>query len=342
MYRSTKIIDHRGPDALTTKWFKNHNSGLGHARLSIIDISDVANQPMHNIENNTYIVFNGEIYNYKEIRTELVKLGYRFFSNSDTEVILKAYHKWGEDCLKKFNGMFSFAIFDGNSGDVFLCRDRLGIKPLYFYNSGSSLIFASEIKSILESDIYVKEIDFNAFHTSIHYQVGPFTGFKGIKKLEPGCYLNYSDNTIEIKKYWDLEPEELSISYDEAFSKLDYLINDSIKLNMISDVPIGALLSGGLDSSLICAIMQKHLKNRIKTFTIKFDEKDLKRQGNVDDASYAEEYAKQFGFKHREIVIKPDIVNLIEKLTWHLDEPIADPSAISTYLISKEAKKKWC
>ena len=339
LLQSTKVIEHRGPDAINCKWFKNHNSGFGHARLSIIDLSKSADQPMHNADNNTYIVFNGEIYNYVEVRSELIKLGCSFLTNSDTEVILKAYHKWGTDCLKKFNGMFSFAIFNKDSGDLFLCRDRLGIKPLYYYNSGNSLIFASEIKSILASDIYVKEIDLNAFHTSIHYQVGPYTGFKGIKKLEPGCFLSYSNNVIKIGKYWKLEPKELSMSYNEAFSKLDYLINDSIKLNMISDVPIGALLSGGLDSSLICAIMQKYITNPINTFTIKFDKADLKRQGNVDDASYAKELADLFGFNHKEIIIKPDIVSLIEKITWHLDEPVADPSAISTYLISKEARK---
>ena len=339
LFQSTKVIEHRGPDAINVKWFNNHNSGLGHVRLSIIDLSKSADQPMHNSDNNTYIVFNGEIYNYEKVRSELIKSGCSFFTNSDTEVILKAYHKWGKDCLKKFNGMFSFAIFNKDSGDLFLCRDRLGIKPLYYYNSGNSLIFASEVKSILASDIYVKEIDLNAIHTSIHYQVGPYTGFKGIKKLEPGCFLSYSDNVIKIEKYWNLEPEELSMSYNDAYSKLDYLINDSIKLNMVSDVPIGALLSGGLDSSLICAIMQKYITNPINTFTIKFDKADLKRQGNVDDASYAKELADLFGFNHKEIIIKPDIVSLIEKITWHLDEPVADPSAISTYLISKEARK---
>ena len=225
------------------------------------------------------------------------------------------------------------------SGNLFLCRDRMGIKPLYYYYSGKSLIFASEIKSILESQIYNKEIDLNAFHTSIHYQVAPYTGFKGIKKLEPGNYLHYSNGLIDIVKYWDVEPKEIPMSYNDAFERLDHLINDSIKLNMISDVPVGALLSGGLDSSLICAIMQKHLTKKINTFTIKFDKADLKRQGNVDDAFYAKELSKIFSFNHKEIIIKPDIVNLIEKITWHLDEPIADPSAISTYLISKEARK---
>tara|TARA_Y100000591_G_C21830365_1_gene699194 strand:+ start:315 stop:2204 length:1890 start_codon:yes stop_codon:yes gene_type:complete len=340
LYRSTKIIKHRGPDAINVKWFNEHNSGLGHARLSIIDLSDVANQPMHNADNNTYIVFNGEIYNYKEIRFELIKLGFSFSTNSDTEVIHKAFYKWGKDCIKKFNGMFSFAIFDKNSGDLLLCRDRLGIKPLYYYFSANSLIFASEIKSILEADSYVKEIDYNAFHTSIHYQVAPYTGFKNIKKLEPGHILNFSNGKIKIEKYWDIKPIEVSMDYKNTYDQLDYLINDSIKLNMVSDVPIGALLSGGLDSSLICAIMQKHLTNPINTFTIKFDKADLKRQGNVDDASYAKLLAEKFGFNHREIVIKPDIVNLIEKITWHLDEPLADPSAINTYLISKEARAR--
>ncbi len=339
LYRSTKIIDHRGPDALKTKWFKKHNSGFGHARLSIIDLSKNGDQPFYDPNFKTWIVFNGELYNYENIKFDLEKRGHVFLSNSDTEVVLKAFNEWGKDCLKKFNGMFAFSIFNENSGEVFLCRDRLGIKPLYYFVSNGQMVFASEIKAIIESKIYEKKVDWKSMHTSIHFQASPVTGFKNIKKIEAGNYAIFKNGFFETKEYWNVEPTEALVDYNEAYNELDFLINDSIKLNMISDVKIGALLSGGLDSSLICVLMQKYLKEPINTFTIKFEESDLKKQGNVNDAYYADIVSRQFGFNHQNITLKPDVVNLIDKIVWHLEEPIADPSAINTYLISKAARE---
>lgn len=330
---------HRGPDGNDVKWFNDSNSGLAHNRLSIIDLSESANQPMFSEDKRFSIVYNGEIYNFKEIRSELDSKGYKFRTQSDTEVILNSFIEWKENCLEKLNGMFAFAIYDIFQKKLFLARDRIGIKPLYYTHFNSSIIFSSEIKAILKSSLIEKKVDYNAVHTPIHFQTSPYTGFKDIFKLLPGHYLTFENGNTSIKEYWSIKPtENISISENEAFEKLDYLLNDSVKLQMISDVPIGLLLSGGLDSSIIAALMTKYSNKQINSFTIKFSESDLKKQGNVDDSYYAQIVANKFDFKHREILIDPDVIDLLPKMIWHLDEPIADPSAINTYLISKTAK----
>jgi asparagine synthase (glutamine-hydrolysing) len=336
---ATSVIKHRGPDYQGVKWFDRQNCGIGHARLSIIDLSVFGNQPMYDPLTGNWIVFNGEVYNFKEIKNELKKHGCEFRSLTDSEVVLKAYGMWGEEAISRFNGMFAFAIYNENSGDLFVCRDRLGIKPLYYYHHKNQIVFASEIKSILAYSGYHKEPDYYAIQTPVHFQAAPRTGFKDIFKLEAGHYFTLINNKFTISKYWDIYPTEENITYQHAFDELDSLLNDSIKLQMISDVPVGALLSGGLDSSIISVLMQKNMSKPLNTFTIKFKEEDLKRQGNVDDAYYARKLANQFSFNHHEITIEPDIIDLLPKMIWHLDEPIADPAAINTYLISKEAER---
>jgi asparagine synthase (glutamine-hydrolysing) len=333
-------VNHRGPDYSAIKWFKDKKSGIGHARLSIIDLSEGGSQPMYDSDSGNWIVYNGEVYNYKEIKLTLSQKGHNFSSNSDTEVILKAYAEWGEKCLEKLNGMFAFTIYNNESGQLFACRDRLGIKPFYFYQKGNKLAIASEIKSILSCSDYKKAPDIDALHTPVHFQIAPNTGFRDISKLEAGHYLKYNDGKIEIKKYWDLNPTEEIESESYAVNMLEELLLDSIQLQMISDVPVGALLSGGLDSSLICVMMQKYMNQPLNTFTIKFKDEDLKRQGNVDDSYFARQLAGKFNFNHNEIVIEPDIVNLLTKMIYHLEEPIADPAAINTYLISTEARRR--
>lgn len=338
LQRAVSKVVHRGPDNQSVKWFTESKSGLGHSRLSIIDLSEAANQPINDRESGNWVILNGEIYNYKQVKIELLNKGYTFFSNSDTEVLLKSYLCWGEDCLAHLNGMYSFVIYNEISRRFFAARDRLGIKPFYYYFSKGKLIIASEIKSILACSTYSKEPDYKALFTPVHYQVSPSTGFKDISKLPAGHYLTYNDGRIEIRKYWDIYPTEEDISYASVQNELDNLLNDSITLQMVSDVPIGALLSGGLDSSLISVMMQKQMIRPLDTYTIKFDSADLKQQGNVDDSYYAKRLAKEFSFNHHEIKIRPDIVELLPKLVWHLDEPIADPAAINTYLISKAAR----
>lgn len=334
-----RVINHRGPDFQNYKWFGENQTGLGHARLSIIDLSSDGNQPMYDPITGNWIVYNGEVYNFREIRQKLVSEGREFNSNSDTEVILQAYGAWGNAAFGEFNGMFAFAIYNEHSGKLLICRDRLGIKPLYYWCENGKLAFASEIKSILELTDYHKEYDLRALHTPIHFQASPTTGFKGIVKLAAGHYIEWNNNTLQTKSYWDIKPEELNISFKDAFNELDSLLNESIQLQLISDVPVGSLLSGGLDSSLISVLMQKYMKEPLNTFTIKFSDEDLKRQGNVSDAYYAKSLAKQSGFNHHELLIQPDIVDLLPKMIWHLDEPIADPAAINSYLIAEEARK---
>jgi asparagine synthase (glutamine-hydrolysing) len=336
--RMLKIINHRGPDDWGTKWFDKYNSGLGNVRLAIIDLSPAGHQPMANDKGNLWITFNGEIYNYVQLKNELMKFGYKFRSNTDTEVILYAYEKWGEKCLEKFNGMFAFAIFDTDKGELFAARDRIGIKPFYYHNDRGYLIFASEIKAILESDIYKKEFDYLALINPSRYLVSPITGFKEIYKLPPGHFFKFKDGKLEIKKYWEIEPKENKINEREAIEKLDHLLNEALKLQTIADVPIGIFLSGGLDSSIVGALARRNTSKKIYSFTIKFSEIDQRFEKMSNDSLYAKIVADKFGFQHYEIEINPNIIELLPKIIWHLDEPLADPAAINTYLISRYAR----
>jgi asparagine synthase (glutamine-hydrolysing) len=336
--RMAQIIAYRGPDDYGIKWFGVKKSGLAHRRLSIIDLSSAGHQPMSNLKGNLWITYNGEIYNYREIRNELSLKGYKFSSHTDTEVILYGYEEWGIDCLKKFNGMFAFAIYDSNTGKVVLVRDRLGIKPLYYFANNTCMIFASEIKAILAAGIVPAQPDYYSLHTPTRFQIEPYTGFKDISKVPPGHYLVYEHGKLLIQRYWGLTIQEESPAEQAAIETLDELLKDSVRLQMIADVPVGVLLSGGLDSSLISALMKGETNKPIHSFTIKFTKEDQKFEKMPDDSYYARLVAKQFGFIHHEFEIKPDIQALLSKLVWHLDEPLADPAAINTYLISKAAR----
>jgi len=333
-------VGHRGPDDQGTKCFEGKPfAALCHRRLSIIDLSPAGNQPMSESERSLWIAFNGEIYNFEDIRRDLSRYGHVFCSASDTEVLLYAYKQWGEGCLEKLNGMFAFAIWDAQRKELFAARDRLGIKPLYFWHKGDRLILASEIKSILASGLVRAEPDWTALSSPWHYQVSPSTGFKSIRKLEAGHSLRFSTAGLEIKKYWDVEPSEGNISDADAEERLKGLIEDAVRLQMIADVPVGSFLSGGLDSSLIVAHMARLTEKPVRTFTIRFADTDQKFEAGVDDSLYAREVADLFQCDHQEITIDPDIVSLLPKLIWHLDEPLADPAAINTYLISKAARE---
>ena len=336
---SLKLISHRGPDDTGTVWFKNLNSGLGHKRLSIIDLSRDGHQPMANSSKRYWITYNGEIYNYKEIKKELKSKGYVFASNSDTEVVLKSYEEWGENCLTKFNGIFAFAIFDTFTSSLFAARDRIGVKPFYYYHSDSKFIFSSEIKSILKTGLVNVEPDIFALHTPTRFQISPFTGFKNILKLPPGHFLYFKNGKLEITRYWAINPTENDTTVEEAIQNLDTLLNSSVKLQMVSDVEVGSFLSGGIDSSLISRLMIDRTNKPIKTFTIKFRKNDRKFEKMPDDSYYAKKMANLFNFSHHEFEINPDIVELLPKLVWHLDEPLSDPAAINTYLISKAARE---
>lgn len=331
-------IAHRGPDDAGLEWFAGSSSGLAHRRLSIIDLSPAGHQPMCNETADLWITFNGEIYNYTEIREELVAKGVHFRSHSDTETLLYAFQCWGEECLHRLNGMFAFAIYDTRRRKLFAARDRLGIKPFYYHFKNGCLVFASEIKAILNSTLVTKRPDLYALHTPARFQVSPWTGFQDILKLPPGHCMTLQDGNLSVRHYWSLHPTELPANQDALIEKLDTLLSDSVRLQMRADVPVGVFLSGGVDSSIVSALMRVNTQQDVHSFTIKFSTADQKFERMPPDEIYARQVAKQFGFKHHEFEIRPEVEELLPKMVWHLDEPLSDPAAINTYLISRAAR----
>lgn len=332
---------HRGPDDVGELILDQDRVMLGHRRLSIIDLSPAGHQPMSNQTGDVWITFNGEIYNYAEIRRELLAQGYPFKSNSDTEVLLAAYEIWGDDCLTRLNGMFAFAIYDSRRKRLFAARDRLGIKPFYYYHGAGLLVFASEIKAIFACPQVPKKPDLAALATPARFQVSPYTGFQDIFKLPPGHRLVYERGDVRVEPYWTIVASELdTVPEREVEDRLDALLNDAVRLQMVADVPVGVLLSGGLDSSIISALMRKNTARDIHAFTIRFSDKDQRFERMPDDSHYARKVARHFGFRYHEFEIEPKIEELLPKLIWHLDEPLSDPAAINTYLISKAAREQ--
>ena len=340
--KMTDILHHRGPDDSGYSFYKKDNFfiGLGHRRLSILDLSSYGHQPMK--FNSLEIVYNGEVYNFKEIRDELKNYGYKFESNSDTEVVLKAYHKWSIKAIDKFNGMFAIAIYDKKNEELVLMRDRAGVKPLFWYFDTEIFIFGSELKAFHKHPLFKKEIldDSIALYLQYGYIPQPSTIFKNTYKLENGSFLvfNTKNKKIKQKKYWDIydiyQRPKLKISEDEALNRLDHILNSSIRYRMISDVPFGSFLSGGYDSSLITAIMQKNSTSKIKTFTIGFDSK------RYDESQYAKKIATYLGTEHTSYTATAkDALKIFPELPFVYDEPIADDSIIPTLIVSKLAKK---
>jgi len=335
----TRALVHRGPDDIGTKFFDSSAVAFGHTRLSILDLSPLGHQPMTDSEGRFWITFNGEIYNYREVRDVLIQKGYRFKSNSDTEVIIYAYIEWGPESLQRLNGMFAFAIWDEKTQKLFAARDRLGIKPFYYWQDKGRLVFASEIKSLLKSGLMEATVDYEALYTPARYQVAPKTGFKNINKLPPGHYLTFADGAFEIRRYWSIEPSCDLKDLKTATDALDELVQDTVGMQMVSDVPIGLLLSGGLDSSLLLALMSKKSSEPVNTFTVSFATRDQKIEQMADDGKYAQTVAKLFRSNHTEIEIDPNIVNLLPKMMWHMDEPLSDPAAINTFLLCQTARE---
>ena len=336
--RMNDIMAHRGPDDAGIKWFADSGSGIAQRRLSIIDLSPGGHQPMVNDTGDLWIVFNGEIYNYKELGEEVAAQGIRLRSTSDTEILLYAYQLWGEECLQKLNGMFAFAIYDSRRRKLFAARDRLGIKPFYYHFRNGTLVFASEIKALLNSTLVPKSPDLNALHTPARFQVSPWTGFQDILKLPAGNCLTLEDGKLSVREYWKIKPTEVPAKEDSLVEQLDALLCDSVRLQMRADVPVGVFLSGGLDSSIVSALMRVNTQQTIHSFTVKFSSEDQKFEQMTPDEVYARQVAKQFGFTYHEFEIKPQVEDLLPKMVWHLDEPLSDPAAINTYLISKAAR----
>lgn len=326
-------IKHRGPDDGGAYISPDQKVGLGHRRLSIIDLSPLGHQPMRYMDRYE-IVFNGEVYNFQEKRDMLEQEGYTFTSHSDTEVILALYDKYGKGCLEHLRGMFAFAIYDEKENTLFAARDRVGKKPFKYYQDENVFLFASELKAILTQPEYVKEPDYVAIHhyLTLQYVPAPLTGFVGIKKLEPAHFLfiDLKTKTVTKERYWKLDySKKLDLSEDEWKKRILAKLEESVKLRMISDVPIGAFLSGGIDSSAVVAMMAKHSEKPIRTFTIGFKEE------KYDESPYARQIAETFGTDHTEFVVEPHAIEILPLLVRHFEEPYADKSALPTYYVSK-------
>jgi len=330
--KAIKILNHRGPDQAGMHIEKNF--GLGHTRLSVIDLSEKAKQPIHNEKKTLWIVYNGELYNYKAIKDELRKKGHHFYSKSDTEVILHAYEEYGYDCVKKFNGMFAFTIYDSLKKQFYLARDRLGIKPLYYYSDKENFFFASEIKAILELGIK-PELNEKILYDYLNYFMcfTPETLFKNIKQFPPATYAVITKDNVETTEYWDVKYSSMNFSEKYFAYHLKNKIEDSIKQRLMSDVPIGAFLSGGIDSSAIVALMST-MQDNVKTFSVGFEDYD-------DELNYADYTAKTFNTDHHEVVVSAEqFARELPKMIWHFDLPITFPSAIPLYFVSKLSKGK--
>ena len=335
----TEALHHRGPDFTGIFFDPKLALGLGHARLSILDLSSGAHQPFFSEDKRFVIVFNGEIYNFKSIRQDLMDRGYGpFQTQGDTEVLLKAYQADGLACLSKLNGMFAFAIFDYERNELVLARDRMGKKPLYIAQASGTLIFASEVKAILQHPAFKSELNLNALnqYLTLDYVPSPISIFEGVEKLEGGHYLQIDfKGNIKRGAFWEPNFIPLEISFDEAKEELDRLLSEATALRLVADVPLGIFLSGGLDSSAIAYYAQKQSSNPIQTFSIGFNEK------SYDERAYAQQVAKQLGTEHHErILTAEESIDLIPTVFSSLDEPFADPSILPTYLLSQFTRSK--
>ena len=340
-------IEHRGRDdegVFVSEAFGTGRSKacLGHRRLSIIDTSPAGHQPMFTEDRRYSIILNGEIYNYKEVRDQLEAKGNTFTTKSDTEVLIKAFREWGFDCLEKLNGMFAFAIWDDVDKELTLVRDRAGIKPLYYAQTGQGFAFASEIKSILATGLVSAELDIEGFDQFLTFlwPVPPHTLFKGIQQLLPGHYLVWKNGEIKTHEWWDLDFSVEEKSADERVwgERVLEVLDHVTELEMVSDVPLGAFLSGGVDSSSIVALMTKHSKQKVSTYTTGISAGDLSYDIIPDDVEWSRKVAAGLAVDYHETMLTPDIVDLLPKLVWHQDAPIID-MAIPTYLLSRQARE---
>ena len=331
-----ETIRHRGPDQ--SGIYCDADVSLGHRRLSIIDLSEQGRQPMSNEDGSIQVVFNGEIYNFQEIKTELEKKGHTFRSHSDTEVIVHAYEEYGLDAVHKFRGMFGIALWDRKLKRLWLVRDRIGIKPIYYYFKDGKFVFGSEIKAILRDPLIHREVNHQALYEYLGFEFvpAPNTMFKNIYKLPAGHYMTVQNGRIDIKEYWDLKfpaPSENPMPVPEIIEHIRGLLDESVKLRLISDVPLGAFLSGGLDSSTIVAMMRRHIPGRLRTFTIGYHDKTF------SELDYARIVADHFGTDHQVLMIDEMDQASIEKSLWHLDEPMTDLSSIPLMFICQKARE---
>ncbi len=333
LQRMCDVIKHRGPD--DSGYTRQTGVALGMRRLSIIDLAG-GHQPISGEDGSVTIVFNGEIYNFLEIKPKLEARGHRFKTNSDTEAIVHGYEEYGPECLKELRGMFAFAIWDERAHSLFVARDRAGKKPLYYtLTPNGTFVFGSELKVLLEHPEVEPEIDPQALdaYLTLGYVPDPLSIFKQVYKLPPGHYLIFSQGQVRVSQYWDFEFRPSAARSEEDYlEELRVLLDESVRLRLISDVPLGAFLSGGIDSSSVVALMARHTAQPVKTFSIGFHE------DSYNELKYARLTAEKFGTDHHEFFVTPDICSIVDELVWHFDEPFADSSAIPTYMVSKLAR----
>jgi len=330
----TSVIAHRGPDS--DGFYTGPGIGLGFRRLSIIDLS-TGDQPIANEDGTVWVIFNGEIYNFADVRSELEVHGHRFRTHTDTEVIVHAYEQWGDDCVQRFRGMFAFALWDEPKRRLLLVRDRLGVKPLYYSATPHGVTFGSEIKSLLEDADVPREWSAESVdaYLALQYVPCPRTIFRSIWKLPAGHLLVAENGRVRTRRYWDLvftgdgDPSRER----EYLERLEAMVDEAVGLRMVSDVPLGAFLSGGIDSSLVVSSMVKRAPGRVVTTSVGFDDHAY------DELEYARIVARHLGTESHERVVEPEIVDLLPKLAWHLDEPFADSSAVPTYYVSQAARE---
>jgi asparagine synthase (glutamine-hydrolysing) len=331
--RMNNAIRHRGPD--DDGFYVNGPVGLAMRRLAIIDLKCGA-QPIHNQDRSSWIVFNGEIYNYLELRAKLEKLGHTFYTNSDTEAIVHAYDQFGVDCPKHLRGMFAFAIWNERTQELFLARDRVGKKPILYAHVNGQLIFASEFSALLlhpdvSRDIQPEALD---YYLSFMCIPAPLTAYRAIRKLEPGHWLRWRKGEIELQRYWQPDfTKKIDIGEEEAGERTVEILRDAVRVRLMSEVPLGAFLSGGIDSSAVVALMSQESSERVKTFSIGFEEQDF------SELQHARRIAEHVGADHHEFIVRPDAVEVLPTLVEHYGEPYADSSAVPTYYVAKETRK---
>lgn len=336
----TDALSHRGPDDSGTYVSENRAVGLGHTRLSILDLSKRGRQPMASDDLKIQVSYNGEIYNYREIRKELLSKGHVFTTDCDTEVLLRSYEQWGIECLQKFIGMFALAVWDGRENRLYLARDRVGIKPLYYYKEDGLFLFASELKAIAKHPGFSKRINLDGLALFLRYDYirSPYTIYENTFKLEPGHYLCLQDGAVEKRSYWDITEswnmEPYDIGEEEACDMFEELVTDSLRYRLVSDVPVGLFLSAGVDSTMLATLLQKHLSEPLKTFTIGFYEE------KYNEAVWAKRLAENLGTEHTEFYVsEQEAAQTVFDIPYIYDEPFADSSSIPTCVLSRLASE---
>jgi asparagine synthase (glutamine-hydrolysing) len=333
--RMTDAIAHRGPDG--EGFLVSGAVGLGHRRLAIIDLSEAADQPLSNEDHTVHVIYNGEIYNFQEIRAELEARGHRFKSRTDSEVIVHGYEEWGTDCLTRFNGMFAFALWDDRLQRLWLVRDRIGVKPLFYAVSRDAIRFGSEIKAVIADPGVARRLDVDALqqYLAFNYLPAPNTLFRDVRQVEPGHYLLVDrSGTVRDVEYWDVKYDEGADGTEKAYvEELSALLSDSVRLRLISDVPLGVFLSGGVDSSGVAYWMSRHQSQPVRSFSIGFQE------DSFNELPYAREVAASVGAEHRERVLGADVGTMLPTIVRHAEEPTADSSMLAVYHLAELARR---